>query len=183
VEKRRKIKKLCSEIGFKQRERNMSEIEFEKLREASWRRKLTAQEEAALNRYLATHAEARTQWEEESGLNELFGKLPTAPVSTNFTARVLQTVEREAVSARRERGIFRWIRFNWLPRIAFASLLLCGGIVSVHQIRVAQRTQIARDIATVSSAATVPQQWLEDFEAIDHLSQPPIDNELLAALE
>jgi anti-sigma factor RsiW len=184
VEKRRKIKKLCSEIGFKQRERIMSEIEFEKLREASWRRKLTTQEEAALNRYLATHAEARTQWEEESGLNELFGKLPTAPISTNFTARVLQEVQRDAErNSQRKHGIFHWIRFNWLPRIAFASLLLCGGIVSVHQIRVAQRTQIARDIATVSSAATVPQQWLEDFEAIDHLSQPPIDNELLAALE
>ena len=161
----------------------MNEIEFEKLKEASWRRKLTAQEEAALNNHFARHAEARTQWEEESGLSELLDKLPDAPVSTNFTARVLQEVQREAGPRfGREHGILRWPRFNWLPKIAVASLIVCGGFVSLQQYK---RTKIAHDLVAVSSAATatLPQQWLEDFDAISRLSQPPVDNELLAALQ
>jgi len=161
----------------------MNEIEFEKLKETSWRRKLTAQEKAALNSYLAAHSQARTEWEEEAGLSEWLGRLPDAPVSTNFTARVLQEVEREAArNSRREHGIFHWLRFNWLPRMAVASLVVCGGLISLQQYK---RTQIAQDVAAVSSAATatLPQQWLEDFDAISRLSLPSVDNELLAALQ
>ena len=161
----------------------MNEIEFQKLKEASWRRKLTAQEKTALNHHFGAHSEARTQWEEEAGLSELLGKLPDAPVSTNFTTRVLQEVQRDAGQNRTHRhGFFHWLRFNWLPRIAIASLVVSGGFFSIQQY---QRTQIAHDVATVSSAAAaaLPQQWLEDFDAINRLSQPPVDNELLAALQ
>ena len=159
----------------------MNDAEFEKLKEASWRRKLTAQEKIALNEHLATHFDERIQWNEESSLNQLLGKLPDAPVSTNFTARVLQAVERDSSSAsRRERGLFHWLKFNWLPRIAVVTLLVCGGFVTVQQHK---RTQIAQDVAAVSNAAILPPQWLQDFDAINGLSQPPVDNELLAALQ
>lgn len=156
----------------------MNEAEFQKLKEASWRRKLTAEEQAALD----NHLEERFSWEEEAALNQLIGKLPDAPVSTNFTARVLQAVERESatVPRARERGLVHWFRMNWLPRIAIPAFLIFGGIISVQQYK---RTQIANDVAVVSSAATVPPQWLEDFDAISRLSQPPVDHELLAALE
>jgi hypothetical protein len=159
----------------------MNDAEFQKLKEISWRRKLTEQEEATLNSYFAEHFDERVRWEEESGLNRLLGKLPDVPVSTNFTAQVLQAVERDtALITRPEHGLLRWIKFNWLPRIAIAALLGCGGFISFQQYN---RTQVARDVAAVSSAATVPPQWLQDFDAISRLSQPPVDNELLAALE
>jgi len=40
---------------------------------------------------------------------------------------------------------------------------------------------LARDVATISQAV-VPQEWLQDFEAINRLSHPSVDEELLAAL-
>lgn len=160
----------------------MSQSEFDKLKEAGWRRKLTAEEEAALNEFLESHFEERLQWQDESGLNELLAALPDAPVSSNFTAQVLNAVEREARAANRRsgRGVLHWLRFNWLPRIAAVILLVCGGAISLQQHR---RAEIARDVAAVSSVAAVPPQWLQDFDAINRLSQPPIDNELLAALQ
>ncbi len=160
----------------------MNEIEFTNLIEQSWRRKLTEREEILLSDHLSSNPEARTQWEEESGLSQLLGKLPKTPVSTNFTAGVLQVVERETALAQRER-FFHRPKFNWLPRIAIASAFVGGVIFSVHQYRSVQRKEIARDIAAVSQAATLPPEWLQDFEAINHLSQPPVDDELLAALK
>ena len=160
----------------------MNEIEFEKLREASWRRKLTAREEAALRTYLAMHAAARPRWEEEASLNEFLGKLPDAPVSNNFTSRVLQAVERENSPGASRHGVFDWIRFSW-PRIAVASALIGAAVFSVNQYRAVKRTEIARDIVTMSQAATVPQEWLQDFDAINRLSRPPVDDALLAALQ
>lgn len=160
----------------------MNEIEFEKLRQAGWRRKLTAQEKAVLRAYLSLHAAVRADWEEESGLNEFLAKLPDAPVSSNFTSRVLQAVERETSASAPHRGVFHWIKFSW-PRVAVASALLGVAFFSVSQYRAVKRTQIARDIVTMSQAATVPQEWLQDFDAINRLSRPPVDDALLAALQ
>ena len=160
----------------------MNEIEFKNLIEQSWRRKLTPREGILLSDYLSSNAEARTQWEEEAGLSQLLGKLAETPVSTNFTARVLQAVERDATPAQRE-GFFQRPKFNWLPRIAMASAFVFAAIFSVQQYRSGQRTEMARDVAAVSQAANMPPQWLQDFDAINHLSQPPVDDELLAALK
>lgn len=162
----------------------MSENEFQNLIEASWRRALTAQEEAALKEYLAVHSEARMILDEELALSCVVRALPDVPVSTNFTSRVLQAVERDTMpSARATQGVISWLKRNWIPRIAIASLFVCAGFVSVQEYRTSKRTEIARDIAAVSGAATFPQEWLQDFDAINRLSQPPVDNELLAALE
>lgn len=160
----------------------MNETEFKNLMEQSWRRRLTAREEILLFNYLSGNADARTQWEEESGLSQLLGKLAETPVSSNFTARVLQAVERDTAPTRREK-FFRRPRFNWFPRIAIASAFVLATIFSIQQYRSAQRTEMARDIAAVSHAATMPSEWLQDFDAINHLSQPPVDDELLAALK
>ena len=161
----------------------MNENEFEKLREASWRRKLTEEEEAALRGYLATRAAARAQWEEESGLNEYLARLPDAPVSSNFTSRVLLAVAREtSPGTTRVQGVSGWIKLRW-PRIAFVSVLIGAMALSVGQYRAVKRTEMALDVVTVSRAAKVPHEWLQDFEAISRLSQPPVDEELLAALQ
>lgn len=159
----------------------MNEGEFQKLIETSWRRRLTDAELAALNDHLGERFEDKARWEEETVLNQMLGNLPDAPVSTNFTSRVLQAIDRETdrtISGTSR--IWEWVRFNWIPRAALVIFLLAGGAFSVQQHR---RAQVARDVAAVSSAAKVPPQWLQDFDAINRLNPPPVDNELLAALQ
>ena len=63
------------------------------LRELVWRRKLTEAEHAGLRAQPETQADL----ELESRLTEALARLPDAPVPSNFTARVLQAVEREEV--------------------------------------------------------------------------------------
>jgi hypothetical protein len=160
----------------------MSKNEFEKLMEIRWRRKLTAEEEVSLKAHLQSDASARRVWDEESALSHLLATLPDARLSTNFTAQVLGAVGRDAVKVERSaESVFAWLRFNWLPRIAIAALVLCGGLVSVKEYRATQRTQIAQNVAAMP--ATVPQEWLQNFEAINRLGKPPVDNDLLAALQ
>ena len=115
-------------------------------------------------------------------LDALLRALPDKPVASNFTARVLQAVERQE----RHRVWWRILvpDFNWLPRVAVASLALVVGVLT-YQVRAeAQRAQFARSLSAVSQVAALPgPDALKDFEAIRHLSQtPPADTELLALL-
>jgi len=102
---------------------------YNHLRELSWRRKLTSAEEAELRTWLATHPEAQTDWQAEAGLNAGLGRLRDAPVPSNFTARVLQAVEREAVAElRRPQGNWlTWLWLRWLPKAAFAAVVVGAG--------------------------------------------------------
>ena len=163
----------------------MNENEFENLKEARWRRKLTASEQAALQKYLAAHAESQPLWEEEARFSQWLEALPDTPVSTNFVSRVLQAVERDAPKPeQRKHAIFDWLRLNWLPRIAIASLVIATGFLSVqHFEKNARLEQIAQGMASLSTATAVPQEWLQDFEAISRLSPPAVDDELLLALQ
>lgn len=160
----------------------MSEDEFEKLKEDRWRRALTPSEEISLENHFETDRAAQRIWNEEAALNQLLAKLPDEPISTNFTSRVLQMVERETVQPREE-SVLAWFKFHWLSRVAFASLLLCATLVSIHEYRTSKRTQIAHNVAAMATATTVPQEWLQNFEAINRLGKPPVDDELLAALQ
>ena len=94
----------------------MSDSLYDKLRETGWRRKLTASEEAELRAWLAAHPESRADWQVEAVLNESLGRLPDAPVPSNFTARVLQAVQRESVSSRRRGLAWRWSWRSLLPK-------------------------------------------------------------------
>src|SRR5262249_40432154 len=106
----------------------MNEPRYHQLLEAAWRRRLTATEEAELRAWLAAHPELRADWETETALNEHLVQLPDAPVSTNFTARVLQAVERESAGVQRPASRWPWILHSLLPKAAFAALfLLVGG--------------------------------------------------------
>ena len=69
------------------------DLQYEALREASWRRKLTPEEEQQLRLWLAAHPEAEAEWEAETALNEKLAALPEVPVSSNFTARVLEVTD------------------------------------------------------------------------------------------
>lgn len=123
----------------------------------------------------------------DARLDALLRALPDKPVASNFTARVLQAVEREnsTGTARPAEWSFAWLRLHWLPRVAVASLTLAS-CVFTYQIRVeAHRAQFARSVAAVTQVASMPSpEMLKDFEAIRRLNQnPPADRELLALLQ
>jgi negative regulator of sigma E activity len=110
--------------------------------------------------------------------------LPDASVPSNFTARVLQAVELE--EARRSR---KWT-FNWnlralLPRVAVAAITICfaGFVVRQHEIN-GQRAAFAKNVALVATAQPLPSvEALKNFDAIQRMSQPRADEELLALMQ
>lgn len=120
----------------------------------------------------------------DARLDALLRALPDKPVASNFTARVLQEVER-GNAVRPARGSVFSLKFRWLPRLAVASLALTSCVLT-YQVRTqTARTQFARSVAAVTQVASLPSpDALKDFEAIRRLSQtPPADRELLALLQ
>ena len=166
---------------------DMDNQHYEEIKEAGWRRALKSDEEAALQKFLAAHPEARTAWGEEAALNRLLERLPAAPVSSNFTARVML-----AVQATPARSAWRdWFALEqWLPeglagRVAMCSMMVCLGLISFRESQVIHRVRMARQLADVSRlAALPPMEWLKDFDTINKISKVKVaDDELLAALE
>ena len=161
---------------------------YNQLRELGWKRKLTASEEAKLREWLAANPAEQADWEAEACLTQALGQMPDVPVATNFTARVLQTVEREALAGARRSGAGWRVwqrRWRWLPRMAFAALVLCAGLFSYHQVQAARRTAFAESVAVFSEVSSLPSpEILRDFDAIYALNQtPPADEELLNLLK
>ena len=160
-----------------------NELHFQ-LRESSWRRKLTETEQAELRAYLAANPDARVDWEMESALNAALTQLPDASVPSNFTARVLQAVEREEA---RPRG-WSWC-WNWhtlVPRVAFAAVVITfTGLAFHHHEIYSQRAALARSVAFVTGGQPVPSpEALENFDAIRRMSQPQhADDELLTLMQ
>ena len=157
-----------------------------KLRETGWRRKLSAQEEAALRAWLAAHPEHQPDWEMEAELTDALARLPDAPLPSNFTARVMQAVERETTTGH-SRARWQWIG-TWralLPKAAVAVVALGLGVFAYERHAATQRTELARRLARVSSVAAVPDpELLQDLEFIRHLDQTLApDEELLALLQ
>jgi len=153
-----------------------------KLRESSWRRKLTDAEQAELHTWLAAHPEARTDWEVESALYAALTRLPDAPVPSNFTARVLQAVEREEARPQ----VWSW---NWhvlVPRIAVATVVVVvTGLALHHHDLYRQRAALVKSVALLTASQPVPSpEALQNFDAIRRMSQPQhADNELLALMQ
>src|SRR5207302_7906943 len=108
--------------------RDMNNDRQNDLRETLWRRSLTAEEQAQLATQANLTAVARNDLVLESALTRALEKLPAPPVSSNFTARVLQQVEREEAGSAREAARRRsWFSRPWLPRLAFATILFSVG--------------------------------------------------------
>ena len=120
----------------------------------------------------------------EARLTRALARLPDAPVSSNFTTRLMQAVELEE-SRRSRRWSFGW---NWpalLPRIAVtaAVVLFAGLTVRQHEIAV-RRTAFARNVAMVAGSQPLPSvDALKNFDAIQRMSQPRADDQLLALLQ
>lgn len=160
---------------------------YNQLRELSWRRTLSTAEEAELRKWLAAHPEAQADWEAETGLNAALGRLPDVPVPGNFTARVLQAVEREAAAElrRSQSNWLTWLRLRWLPKAAFAAIVVGAGLLSYHQVQAAHRKKLAESVAAVSAVASLPSpDILKDFDAIQASNRTPApDEQLLTVLQ
>ena len=133
--------------------------------------------------WLAAHPEAQADWEAEAGLNAALGRLPDAPVPSNFTARVLQAVEREAAAElrRREGKWLTWPWRRWLPRVAFAAVVVGAGFVSYQQVQAAHRKKLAESVAVVSAVSSLPSpDILKDFDAIRALNPTPASGRAVA---
>src|SRR5690348_7085217 len=142
---------------------------FNQLREQSWRRELTPDEESILRDWLTKHPEAQADWENETALNEALRRLPDAPLSSNFTSRVLQGIEREQAAemrrSRRGRMVW-WRRLAW--RFGLAGIIGAAGFFSLEQYYAAHlRAEVRQSIVAVSAVSSLPSaEVLEDFEAI-----------------
>jgi anti-sigma factor RsiW len=163
----------------------MNEPRYHQLLETAWRRKLTATEETELRAWLAVHPEMRADWEAEAALSEQLVRLPDAPLPSNFTARVLQAVERESVAARRSESKWPWLWRSLVPKVAIAALFLLVGSFT-YQKSVAHRQrqleQKAQSVVAVAEVSALPDPaTLQDFEAIRQLSaKPAVDPGLMA---
>lgn len=120
----------------------------------------------------------------QNELRDLLARLPDAPVPSNFTARLLAAVELEE-----SRPARRWhFSRNWhalLPRIAVtAAVVLFAGITFQHYELNSQRATLARNVALVASSQPLPSMdALKNFDAIQRMSQPHADEELLALMQ
>ena len=151
------------------------------LRELVWRRKLTSTELEELRSSL----EGRMDLELESHLTGALGRLPDIAVPSNFTGQVLQAIEREESRAARKPVRLRW---NWrvlVPRTAAAAaVLIIVGLTFEHHELSVRRTMLAQSVARVATGQPMPSiDALKNFNAIQRMSQPHADEELLALLQ
>lgn len=167
----------------------MNESLYHQLRETSWRRKLTPEEETQVLGWLAAHPEKQAEWDQEQILSEQLRHLTDAPLSSNFTGRVMQALDTEL--ARQERAGRRGLAWlQWLhklaPRLAPVSLALVVAITAFVHYRKSdlQKERLETVASFVTSVPDVPgPAILQDFEAIQKLPPPPTDEELILALQ
>lgn len=173
----------------------MSDAEYQRLLEASWRRELTPDEQACLQTRLAGRPEAQADWQAEVALNGVLRKLPDAPLASNFTARVVRAVEAEQARRVRRSPLAAWWE-DWAgvfaPKAAWAAVALLLGLAAFQQYHFVNRTSIAHDLAKIPVSATLPSpDILRDFDSIQELSHLAVatggtqvsDKDLLTALE
>ncbi len=120
----------------------------------------------------------------QNELRELLARLPDAPVPSNFTARLMSAVELEESRASR-RWNFRWNWHVFLPRLAVTTtVVLFAGLTFHHYELNSRRAALARNVALVAGSQPLPSMdALKNFDAIQRMSQPRADDELLALMQ
>jgi hypothetical protein len=159
--------------------------------EKSLRGRLTPGEKAQLEAQLAVRPDLRAEWEEEVALCQAVRRLPDAPVSSNFTALVLQAVAAEEREAQRAHapvaeGFVAWLRKHLVQLTASTAVVTVAAILAVNQHKALARQEMAEQMKVMAAVAPVPSvDVLKDYEAIRRLSQVSSepDLELLAALQ
>ena len=141
---------------------------------AGLRRNLTSEEEAQWQDRLNAQPDALARFEDEVNLNRLLQHLPEPPVSSNFTAQVIQRIQRESRPHARP-FVLRWwadyIALGWGRKLAFASVLLLLSLLSYQQYQLSARRELARSVSRMSSFVLPAPDVIEDFKAIEGLQQ------------
>ncbi len=179
----------------------MNQHDQNELREALKKRLPDAAESAHIRRHLEAHPDEAADWEAEMLLTDTLQRLPDAPLSSNFTARVLRAAELEA-GRNRPAGnpVSAWARsFSLFQYATAVVVILLAGWFAWQQRTVAfeakealaiaradmARAALARDAATLHASSPVPTvEMLQDFEAIARLGSwsTDVDLDLLAAV-
>jgi hypothetical protein len=78
-----------------------------------------------------------------------------------------------------------WNWHVWLPRVAVtAAVVLFTGLTLHHYELSSRRTALARSVALVAGSQPLPSvDALKNFDAIQRMSQPRADEELLALMQ
>lgn len=120
----------------------------------------------------------------DARLTRALARLPDVPVPSNFSSRLMQSVELDELRQSRRRS-FAWDWHKLLPRIAVtAAVVLIAGLTLRQHEGTARRTALARNLAMVAGAQPMPSvEALKNFDAIQRMSQPRADDELLALLQ
>jgi anti-sigma factor RsiW len=155
----------------------VNESEYEDLLRIAVRRELTVAEQARLEAWLATRPEARADWLMDQRMNRCLRHLSHVPLSTNFTAQVLQRVERSVRhDAARRRGP-AWVR--WLGGLGYgwrlagvAGTLVVVVAIQYHQAR--QRAELARSLEVLPAVSLAEVDLWRDFETINTLPAGPV---------
>ncbi|MDX1953779.1 MAG: hypothetical protein SFY81_16540 [Verrucomicrobiota bacterium] len=181
----------------------MNAPDFENLKLKALQGNLKPEEQEQFEKVLASDLAARSDWEAEMALDKLIQQLPSTPVSSNFTTRVLQAVRAEnapkqARPAASWFSIFHWFHLKrWLTGGAVATCIL---LLAWNQRQQAIRNDLAQSVVLVSDVAArlleepsgkpdstlepSDVQLLQDFDAIYGLTQAQdADVALLAVLE
>jgi len=156
---------------------------YQHLRQQAWRRKLSPPEQAQLNTLLAAHPEAREDWEEEKNLNALLARMTDVPVPSNFTARVLKSLEVERAKAQCKPSTRTWFFSGWRYGAATAILVaLVTCWLSFVSLKNSKLERVRESLVTVS---VLPgPEVLTNFDIICALDRtPPPDEELLKLLQ
>lgn len=158
--------------------------EFDDKQTKSWR-KLTAADTAQLRAWLEEHPELRADWETETRLTEALARLPDAPVPSNFTARVLQAIERDAAAARSARLRLPWFMRSLVPRAAAAGVIFAAALLTYHERTVTKRAELVQGVKVVAGVSSLPSpEILQDFDTIRQMSSAPgPDTELIALMK
>ncbi|HZQ46342.1 MAG TPA: hypothetical protein VFC07_04970 [Verrucomicrobiae bacterium] len=155
----------------------MSDPLNQRIRELSWHQQLTKEEEAEVRAYLGRHPQAREEVAVEERLTRLLERIPQAPkVASNFTAQVMQAIEREKAAAHRkaaEPSVGAWWR-SWLPRVALAGAAGLVAMMGYHEHQVHQRTLMAERVQQVAEAFSgLGREPVEHFEPISRIAEEP----------
>ena len=124
-------------------------------------------------------------------LSKSLAQLPEPAVPSNFTARVLQAVERETPAGPRLQGTADWWqalarKARWVTGAAFAAIAILIG-VGVHRRGIEKQHELALadSVRIISRVPVLPNaEVLANFETIRAMNQaPPPDDQLLALME
>jgi anti-sigma factor RsiW len=172
--------------------KNLPDNEMNDVIRKALRGELTEREKRDFDERLTLEAALREEFEQEQSLEQLLGRLPNVPVSTNFTSLVLQSARGEAKQrARAQKSRWR-LPFPYARLAAGVAAVALAGFLSIRQHQKSEQREMVRSVTSFSEVASAigseesPNLVFQDFDAIQRYSIPAdaeLDLELLVALQ